>query len=983
MASKTSKNYSRGSKGKRSTGSSAKNAKSRSKQASSSVLAEEIFLFIMLGISVLLFLGVLGILGKFSEYVGGVLIGLFGMVAYLFPFAFLFAGSFCILNKWKRVTKVKVTSTFVLLIALSCLAQLIFATDANTGGKLVDFYTKSAKNGGLIGGVLTLYSCRFLTQAGSYVIIAVIIIICIILLTEKSFFKGVKNSGKNLYDDVQRYKDYRSKVKEMNQQQWEEYNELSIENHLKREVRRTQKIAERDAKNQAKFDKKKRRWEDKKETLRNQNAQLAMAMTEIAPNNLNNQDIQSVDNYDEPVVNTENDDNMQAQMPSNYDFDVDFKEPESLFYGPSGNLRRNSEQYDNDMISAKFKTRGLMENTKLSADDLSVLSDFREITDEYSDADYRYGNTEYHTTHPIEVNEDLSDVDGYDDEAVEEEDVDEELTFAERREAYERDFPANNSRDTFENARKGFDTDRAVVSNTPARVSTNSTSNASKSHVKKNVRYKLPPISLLNEIRTNGRKNATDELNETARKLQQTLKNFGVDVKITGSSRGPAVTRYEIEPPVGVKVSKIVSLTDDIKLSLAATDIRMEAPIPGKSAIGIEIPNKENSAVQFRELVESKTFKDAKSKISFGVGKDLGGQVVVTDIAKMPHVLIAGATGSGKSVCINTLIMSILYKATPDEVKLIMIDPKVVELSVYNDIPHLLIPVVTDPKKASAALAWAVNEMMIRYQKFAELKVRDMAGFNKKVEEDSQYADDEQYKKLPQIVIIVDELADLMMVAAKEVEESICRLAQLARAAGIHLILATQRPSVDVITGLIKANMPSRIAFSVSSGTDSRTILDTVGAERLLGKGDMLFYPQGYSKPARVQGAFVSDEEVANVVAFIRNQFDGNSYDDNAMASVERGTDSSSSSAGTGLAAPENDGLDELFYVCGHTVIEKQKASIGLLQRVHKIGFNRAARIMDQLSDAGVVSGEDGTKARTILMTIDEFEQYIKEKNHP
>ena len=423
-----------------------------------------------------------------------------------------------------------------------------------------------------------------------------------------------------------------------------------------------------------------------------------------------------------------------------------------------------------------------------------------------------------------------------------------------------------------------------------------------------------------------------------------------------------------------MNVSKIVGLSDDIKLNLAATDIRIEAPIPGKAAVGIEVPNKENMTVALRELIESKEFKDFPSKLAFAVGKDIGGKVVVADIAKMPHMLIAGATGSGKSVCINTLIMSILYKAHPDEVKLIMVDPKVVELSVYNGIPHLLIPVVTDPKKASAALQWGVAEMTDRYQKFADFNVRDLKGYNKKVTSMKEKGEEDAPAILPQIVIIVDELADLMMVAPGEVEEAICRLAQLARAAGIHLIIATQRPSVDVITGLIKANMPSRVAFSVSSGTDSRTILDMVGAEKLLGKGDMLFYPQGYSKPARVQGAFVSDKEVSDVVDFLKNQALGNIYDTDIQDKI---TTLGSSAAGSG--AGDGAERDPYFMEAARFIIEKDKASIGMLQRMFKVGFNRAARIMDQLCEAGVVGEEEGTKPRKILMSQEQFEQYIEE----
>lgn len=487
--------------------------------------------------------------------------------------------------------------------------------------------------------------------------------------------------------------------------------------------------------------------------------------------------------------------------------------------------------------------------------------------------------------------------------------------------------------------------------------------------------YRFPSVNLLKKGARNGNVDSEKQLKETAKKLQQTLSNFGVNVTITDISQGPTVTRYEMQPEQGVKVSKIVGLTDDIKLNLAATDIRIEAPIPGKAAVGIEVPNKENSAVMFRDLVESKEFEEFGGSLVFAVGKDIAGKTVVADIAKMPHLLIAGATGSGKSVCINTLIMSVLYKSHPDDVKLIMIDPKVVELSVYNHIPHLMIPVVTDPKKAAAALHWGVAEMTERYKKFADLNVRDLKGYNKKVSEMTDLPDEEKPQKLPQIIIIVDELADLMMVAPGEVEESICRLAQLARAAGIHLIIATQRPSVDVITGLIKANMPSRIAFSVSSGVDSRTILDMIGAEKLLGKGDMLFYPQGYSKPARIQGAFISDQEVMDVVQFLAKQTKGPNYSTDVEEKIAK-ADVGQGSAADGESLSDRDAY---FEDAARFIIDKDKASIGMLQRVFKIGFNRAARIMDQLADAGVVGEEEGTKPRKVLMSTEEFENFMEE----
>jgi len=490
--------------------------------------------------------------------------------------------------------------------------------------------------------------------------------------------------------------------------------------------------------------------------------------------------------------------------------------------------------------------------------------------------------------------------------------------------------------------------------------------------------YVFPAVDLLKAPDRGKTGDSQAHLRETAAKLEQTLNVFGVNAKVNNISCGPAVTRFEITPELGVKVSKIVNLADDIKLNLAAADIRIEAPIPGKAAVGIEVPNSQSVAVSFRELVESEEFKNAKSKITFAVGKDIAGKVKVTDIAKMPHLLIAGATGSGKSVCINTIIMSILYKAKPDEVKLIMIDPKVVELSVYNGIPHLMIPVVTDPKKAAGALNWAVSEMTDRYEKFANSGVREINGYNAMIDA-MDGKDTEKPPKMPQIVIIVDELADLMMVASKDVEEAICRLAQLARAAGIHLIIATQRPSVNVITGLIKANMPSRIAFAVTSGVDSRTILDMNGAEKLLGKGDMLFDPQGVPKPLRVQGAFVSDKEVSDIVKFIIENNENAQYSNDVAQKMESLSNDTTNTTVT-ISDVENtdDGRDSYFAEAASIITDKERASIGMLQRYLKIGFNRAARIMDQLEEAGVVGPEEGTKPRKVLVTKEELDTILE-----
>ena len=475
-----------------------------------------------------------------------------------------------------------------------------------------------------------------------------------------------------------------------------------------------------------------------------------------------------------------------------------------------------------------------------------------------------------------------------------------------------------------------------------------------------NKKYVRPNADLLN-INTNLKldKNEKKELLENADKLEKTLLSFGVEAKILEVTKGPSVTRFELQPKAGIKVSKIVNLSDDIALGLAAKGVRIEAPIPGKSAIGIEVPNKEQTPVFFREILESNEFKNNNYKVACALGKDITGKCIVTDISKMPHVLIAGATGSGKSVCINTLIVSILYKYSPEDVKLLMVDPKVVELSVYNGIPHLLIPVVTDPKKAAAALNWAVNEMTRRYKLFADNGVRNVDSYNELVKKG--VVD----KKLPYIVIIIDELADLMMACPRDVEDYICRLAQMARAAGMHLVIATQRPSVDVITGLIKANVPSRISFAVSSQVDSRTILDSTGAEKLLGKGDMLFYPVGESKPKRVQGAFISEEEVENVVSFIKDIKSDSKCESEILEYINSASDTSIKS---------NEDCDELLDEAIKIVVETGQVSTSYLQRRLRIGFNRAARIVEELEKNRIISARDGNKPRQVLMSKEEFE---------
>lgn len=481
--------------------------------------------------------------------------------------------------------------------------------------------------------------------------------------------------------------------------------------------------------------------------------------------------------------------------------------------------------------------------------------------------------------------------------------------------------------------------------------------------------YEYPPITLLSKNGKKVAKGGAKALTETASRLQKTLYSFGVSAKVENVSVGPAITRYELKPAEGVRVSKIANLADDIALNLAAETIRIEAPIPGKQAVGIEIPNKEKEMVHIREVVETPEFAGNKSKLSVALGKDVAGQAMIADIAKMPHVLVAGSTGSGKSVCINTIITSIIYNAKPSEVKLIMVDPKVVELSVYNGIPHLLIPVVTDPRKAAGALTWAVQEMEDRYNKFAQKNVRDLAGYNKAIQK-------EEVGRLPQIVIIIDELADLMMVAAKDVEDAICRLAQKARAAGMHLVIATQRPSVDVITGLIKANVPSRISFAVSSQIDSRTILDMAGAEKLLGKGDMLFYPAGAAKPVRVQGAYISDDEVEKVVDFVKANGEAN-YREDIIESIDR-----ANSTDKEIDNQDDDDTDPFLMEAIDTVVETGQASTSFIQRRFKVGYARAGRIIDQMEERGIISGYQGSKPREVLMPKERWEE-LKMQQEP
>lgn len=854
-------------------------------------IKDEVILLVILACCILLYLALFNILGSFGKILGGLMFGLFGIVSFVVPIVLFLSAAFYLSNKGRGVAYVKVTAGIVLSLVLGAFAQMIFDKDYNAV-KITDYYLNSSVNrcgGGIIGGGFSHILIRIIGKPGTCVLLIILGIICIVLITEKSFFGGVKKHSKAVYDSARDSSDRYKIAREERRREREEY----LRQHPETEET-TEKKSRRD--NVVK------------------GVMLNTALTpELSSNENGEMHEISFESSDEEIEEIEN-----LAVKTNHSIDF-------------------NDDYIDEFVNEKPKVEGPV--IKNAADDI------REITPKKT------------STKPSAVKVDKEPL-----------------------EALSPDVTVSTLNNPAKRATSGDVSEIKSDEPSDKKAETKKVVPVKSSSQNPSGEYHFPPIELLKSGSKNNNMESKDQLMETASRLQSVLKTFGVNVTITDIAQGPTVTRYEMLPEVGTKVSKITGLADDIKLNMAAADVRIEAPIPGKAAVGIEIPNKENATVMFRDLIEHKNFKDAQSKISFAVGKDLSGDTIVADIGKMPHMLIAGSTGSGKSVCINTLIMSIIYKATPDEVKLIMVDPKVVELSVYNGIPHLMIPVVTDPKKAAAALNWGVSEMTDRYNKFAELGVRDLKGYNKKISEMPVESEDERPKKLPQIVIIVDELADLMMVASKEVEEAICRLAQLARAAGIHLIIATQRPSVDVITGLIKANMPSRVAFAVSSGTDSRTILDMNGAEKLLGKGDMLFYPQGYPKPTRLQGAFISDDEIAGIVDFLKEQAGGDSYDPEVKSKIEaQASSGSQGGSGGGFSDSSADDKDDLFIQAAQLVIEQDKASIGFFQRKFKIGFNRAARIMDQLAEAGVVGEEEGTKPRKVIMSMEQFENALEQ----
>lgn len=928
--------------GKRKAQTSRKGSTGRKKKTAAQQqedFTREVILWIIVAVSILLFISNFGIGGTIGNAVSRFFFGVMGLIAYVFPVLLLVGTFFAVSNRGNRVAIVKLVAMILFDLFLCMLIELLTKGSAVDGAAAAYSYSfEHRTGGGFIGGLLAWIFCPNFGLAGSYVIDAIMLIISLVLITERSALRGMQKGGKKVYESA---RSGNERHKERVRIQREEREQRREEQALRRMDRKVEGVA---------IDTRvlpRQNVIEHSDEISELNAEDYLEMPEVREEKI--VPLTSDGGYPpaENLTPSAFSDEALAAVTPEASQNISAWTPETeTAQGASRNTAPAEASWD---VATEPEDPW---STTASQEQKDPWSSAAEPEDPWSTASAQEQKESWGSAAGPE--------NAWEAAAP-------KVQLKEPQEASAAVSPAETK------AVSGIGENAGHTTSAPAA----SGESVSAEQMPPERPYVFPPADLLTKA-ANKAGDSRQHLQETAMKLQQTLKNFGVNVTITNISCGPAVTRYELQPEMGVKVSKIVNLADDIKLNLAAADIRIEAPIPGKAAIGIEVPNKENVMVSFRELVESEEFKKHPSKISFGVGKDIGGKVTVADIAKMPHLLIAGATGSGKSVCINTIIMSILYKANPKEVKLIMIDPKVVELSVYNGIPHLMIPVVTDPKKAAGALHWAVDEMTDRYQKFANASVRDLKGYNAKIESLPTIEGDPKPEKLPQIVIIVDELADLMMVSPGEVEESICRLAQLARACGIHLIIATQRPSVNVITGLIKANMPSRIAFAVTSGVDSRTILDMNGAEKLLGKGDMLFSPQGIPKPVRVQGAFVSDEEVSAVVGFIKEQNGQVTYSAEMEEKLSN-MESANTTVAIDSSADAGDGRDVYFADAARLLMEKEKGSIGMLQRYFKIGFNRAARIMDQLEEAGIVGPEEGTKPRRVLMSPEQFEQYEEE----
>lgn len=971
-------------------------------------MSNEITLVVSFGLVVLMMFSNFGHCGMIGKWLASFFFGIFGCAQFVMPVFFFLGVTILIANDYSTLAMKKCGAGFIILMEVSALSQLLYKGASITVHDLFSLAINNHVTGGIIGGGIALLLKEGFGTAGAMVILFCIFLLSCILLTQRSFvsfFKKIVKDMKTSREEWKKAAQQKQLEREaaatedilinLDEEETPDRTKsfLKMKNGKKKttEKRRTEQCEEKVKELEERRSQKEsaREKTDKTESVKNLqdlkvNVPLFTSSDEVKRKDCVKELHPRIYPFTEEDGKTEP---FQGKLDfSAFTFPDEIKESASSFEEET-----NQKEKEEDVYEAPHKAKGgfhtsLPEEIKISGLKTSVKESVENIVSEADaileeDISVNLPDFSQSTIEAERINDEEKDKEK-DKETMEYKLIDSETANVEAMTNEVVDIN-NEAADNEENASEISNIsdnevieseakDNEIISNETVVKEIKAKEAAVPDRKKAEGKdYIFPPVTLLIKEQQTQSSGYEQYLKETALKLQQTLESFGVNVTITDISCGPSVTRYEMFPEQGTKVSKILSLTDDIKLNLAASDIRIEAPIPGKAAIGIEIPNKHNQTVHFRDLIESSTFEKFKSRLAFAVGKDIGGKTVVTDLAKMPHLLIAGATGSGKSVCINTLIMSILYKASPEEVKLIMVDPKMVELSIYNGIPHLLIPVVTDPKKASGALNWAVAEMTNRYKKFTETGVRNIEGYNKKVKElqKSGEIDPETIKKMPQIVIIIDELADLMMVAPGEVEDAIVRLSQLARAAGIHLVIATQRPSVNVITGLIKANVPSRIAFSVSSGVDSRTIIDMNGAEKLLGKGDMLFYPAGYSKPVRVQGAFISDSEISDVVEFLKENEDVAVYDTEVTEKIESKLNS----------AAISQEKDEYFEAAARFVIEKDKASIGMIQRMFKVGFNRAARIVDQLADAGIVGPEEGTKPRKVLMSSEQLEAYFEE----
>lgn len=982
-------------KSSKSKTSAAKNTSAKNAGTENDNVWQEVLLWVMLAVSIVLFVSNFGIGGTVGDILSSFLFGVCGLLAYFFPVLLFIGTVFVLSNGRNRVAVIKVIAAILFVCFLCLFLELVSGvTEDYSPVKSYMHGMSEHSGGGFLGGLFAWLICPNFGKISAYVIDFIVLIITMVIVTERSAWKHVQRGGQHFYASA---KEGNERLHEMQAQRREEralrrmerkVSGVSVDTKL---VPEKERYAPSDALTEITPESYARMPETKAPAVTLQ-GELSYDRTDasdgkhaVEPEVTEKREV-SLEPLPGPDVLQEEKESVPIFSP---ELQRLFAQVESEYTQPEGEPEEAMAHGDMPgQEHAVRQTAYLAEPVDLAESLLEILppqeafagpADKCTTLPEVLMPSEAFAEPELHVEvlpeHPepagkLELEPEYHEPAGKPEPEPEHPEPAEEPVSEPnvRGTAAEHLGSASSAsaRNSKLNAAEAEDEVQAIADEIEQQTQTKRT-------------YVFPPTDLLKKGDPRLQGDSRQHLQKTALKLQQTLKNFGVNVTIANVSCGPTVTRYEIQPEMGVKVSKIVNLTDDIKLNLAAADIRMEAPIPGKAAIGIEVPNKETLPVLFRDLVESEEFRQHPSDIAFAAGRDIGGQVIMADIAKMPHLLIAGATGSGKSVCINTIIMSLLYRADPENVKLILIDPKVVELSVYNGIPHLFIPVVTDPKKAAGALNWAVAEMTDRYQKFAAYGVRDLKGYNAKVESIADIDDPDKPRKLPQIVIIVDELADLMMVAPGDVEDAICRLAQLARACGIHLIIATQRPSVNVITGLIKANMPSRIAFSVTSGVDSRTILDMVGAEKLLGKGDCLYYPQGLNKPLRVQGAFVSDQEVADVVDFIKESYGQAAYDNTIEEKMSKISEGTGGMGGGSSAAGDAGGRDAHFVDAAKLLLDKDKASIGMLQRYFKIGFNRAARIMDQLEEAGVVGPEEGTKPRQILMNPETFESLLED----